>query len=77
MVSAYILIRLIPGLDANAVSQISVTPGVKEIIPVFGRWDAIVRAEAKTLSALARLVIGQIRGIQGVQATETLISAEQ
>jgi hypothetical protein len=46
------------------------------VITVFGRWDAIVQVESKTIPALSRMVIGQIRGIQGVQATETLVAAE-
>ena len=76
MVNAYVLVRLIPGLESNAMSQMRVIPGVKELITVFGRWDAIIQVEAKTMPALSRMVIGQIRGIQGVQATETLVAAE-
>jgi DNA-binding Lrp family transcriptional regulator len=76
MVNAYILVRLIPGLEAKAMSQMRVVPGVKDVITVFGRWDAIIQVEAKTIPALSRMVIGQIRGIQGVQATETLVAAE-
>jgi len=76
MVNAYILVRLIPGLESNAMSQMRVIPGVKDVITVFGRWDAIVHVESKTIPALSRMVIGQIRGIQGVQATETLVAAE-
>lgn len=56
--------------------QIRVIPGVADIIMVFGRWDAIVTVEAKSLPALSRLVIGQVCGIQGVQATETLVTAD-
>lgn len=76
MSKAHVLVRLTPGLEASAVGQIRTIPGVVDIIMVFGRWDAIVQAEAKTLPALSRLVVGQIRGIQGVQATETLVTAE-
>lgn len=76
MVKGHVLVRLVPGFEAPAISQISVIPGVKDIIMVFGRWDAIVQIEAKTLSSLSRLVVSQIRGVQGVQATETLVSAE-
>ncbi|MEK6661526.1 MAG: Lrp/AsnC ligand binding domain-containing protein [candidate division NC10 bacterium] len=76
MVNAYILVRLIPGLESSAMSQMRVIPGVKDVITVFGRWDAIVQVESKTIPALSRMVIGQIRGIQGVQATETLVAAE-
>jgi len=66
MVNAYILVRLIPGLESNAMCQMRVIPGVKDVITVFGRWDAIVQVESKTIPALSRMVIGQIRGIQGV-----------
>ena len=76
MVSAYVLVRVVPGLEPGALSQIRVIPGVKDIILVFGRWDAIVQVETNSLHSLSRLVISQIRGIQGVQATETLIAAE-
>jgi len=76
MVNAYILVRLIPGLESSAMPQMRVIPGVKDVITVFGRWDAIVQVESKTIPALSRMVIGQIRGIQGVQATETLVTAE-
>ena len=76
MNKAHVLVRLTPGLEASAVGQIRTIPGVVDIIMVFGRWDAIVQAEAKTLPALSRLVVSQIRGIQGVQATEPLVTAE-
>lgn len=76
MIKGYVLVRLVPGFESSAISQISVIPGVKDIIVVFGRWDAIIQVEAKALSSLSRLVIAQIRGIQGVQATETLVAAE-
>ena len=76
MVRGYVLVRLVPGFEANVITQISVIPGVADIFMVFGRWDALVRVGAKTLHALSRLVIGQIRGVQGVQATETLVQAE-
>ncbi|MGH7322942.1 MAG: Lrp/AsnC ligand binding domain-containing protein [Candidatus Rokuibacteriota bacterium] len=76
MVKGYILIRLMPGLEPDALGQIRSIPGVSELTLVFGGWDAIVHAEAKSLPALARLVVGQIRGIHGVQATETLVAAD-
>ncbi len=76
MNKAHVLVRLTPGLEASAVGQIRTIPGVVDLIMVFGRWDAIVFAEAKSLAALSRLIVNQIRGIQGVQATETLVAAD-
>ena len=76
MVKGYILLKLVPGLESGALSQISVTPGVTEVNLVFGQWDAIAMAEAKTLFELARIVVGEVRGIQGVQDTTTLLQGE-
>jgi hypothetical protein len=76
MVKGYILIKLVPGLESEALSQIRATEGVLGVHFVFGQWDAIAIAEAKTLFELARVVVGQVRGIQGVQDTETLVEAE-
>jgi DNA-binding Lrp family transcriptional regulator len=76
MVKAFILLRLVPGLEADALTQIRTVPGVVDLTLVFGSWDAIVNAEAKTLPSLTRIVVGQIRGIRGVQATETLVATE-
>jgi DNA-binding Lrp family transcriptional regulator len=76
MVKGFILLRLLPGLEADALNQIRSVPGVADLTLVFGGWDAVVQAEAKTLPALTRLVVGQIRGIHGVQATETLVATE-
>ena len=73
MIKGYILIKLVPGFEASALAQIGATAGVLEVNSVFGPWDAIAIAEAKTLSDLAGLIVSQIRGIQGVQDTETLV----
>jgi DNA-binding Lrp family transcriptional regulator len=73
---AYVLLSLVPGMEEKAFSQIGLIPGVTEITPVFGHWDSVVNIQADTLDALSRLVVRQIRGIQGVQATETLIAGQ-
>jgi len=76
MVRGYILIRFLVGFESNALAQVRITPGVSEVNLVFGHWDAIAVAEAKNLHELSTLVINQIRGIQGVQDTETLVFAQ-
>ena len=76
MVRGYILLKLIPGFESSALSQIRATPGVMEVNPVFGHWDTVAIAEAKSLRELSELVISQIRGVQGVQDTETLVHGE-
>lgn len=76
MVRGYILIKLIPGLESDALSQIRATSGILDVNLVFGQWDVVAIAEAKTLFELAKVVVGEIRGIQGVQDSTTLIEAE-
>ena len=76
MIKGYLLIKLIPGLESDALSQIRAIPGVTEVDLVFGQWDAIATTQAKSLFELSRIIIGEIRGIQGVQDTETLVQGE-
>ena len=72
----YILIKLVPGLEPDALSQIRAIPGVLEVNLVFGQWDAIAVAEAQSLFQLAKILVGEVRGIQGVQDTTTLLQGE-
>jgi len=76
MVKGYILIKLVPGLESSALSQIRATPGITEVNIVFGQWDAIATAEAKSLFELAKIIVGQVRSVQGVQDTTTLVQSE-
>ena len=73
MVKGYILIKLVPGLESDALSQIRATQGVVDVNLVFGQWDAIAIAEAKSLFELARTIVSEVRSIQGVQDTTTLL----
>jgi len=76
MVKGYLLIKLVPGLESNALSQIRIIPGVKDVNLVFGQWDAIAIAETKSLFELAKVIVGEVRSIQGVQDTTTLVQGE-
>ena len=73
MVKGYILIKLVPGFEADALSQVRAIPGVLDVNLVFGQWDAIAIAEAKSLFEMARVIVGEVRSIQGVQDTTTLL----
>ncbi|MFC1957288.1 Lrp/AsnC ligand binding domain-containing protein [Chloroflexota bacterium] len=73
MVKAYILLKLVPGFESEALSQIRATHGVTDVNLVFGQWDAIAVAEAKTLFELTKTIINEVRSIQGVQDTTTLL----
>lgn len=76
MVKGYLLLKLVPGLESDAMSQVRAIPGVLDVNLVFGQWDAIAIAEAKSLFELARIIVSEVRGIQGVQDTATLVQGE-
>jgi hypothetical protein len=76
MIKGYLLIKLVPGLESDALSHIRAVPGVSEVNLVFGQWDAIAITEAKSLFELSRIIVSEIRGVQGVQDTATLVQGE-
>ena len=76
MVKGYLLIKLVPGLESDALSQIRAIPGVTDLNLVFGGWDAIAITEAKSLFELAKIVVAEVRSIQDVQDTTTLVQDE-
>jgi hypothetical protein len=76
MVKGYLLLKLVPGLESDAMSQVRAIPGVLDVNLVFGQWDAIAIAEAKSLFELSRIIVSEVRGIQGVQDTATLVQGE-
>jgi len=64
----------VAGLEQKAIGQIKNIRGVKDVYLTFGAWDAILIAEADTMDKLSGLIVREIRGIHGVQTTETLVT---
>ncbi len=71
---AFVLCKLIAGLEQKALQEIKNIRGIKEVYLTFGGWDAILMAEADTIDKLSSLLVREIRGIHGVQSTETLVT---
>ncbi len=69
-----ILLRLEAGKEESVLAKIKDIKGVNKVQAVFGRWDLVATVEAQDLNALTSLVIKNIRAIDGVSATETLVS---
>lgn len=71
---AFVLCKLIAGLEQKAMGQIRNIKGVTDVFLTFGSWDAILTAEADTVDKLSGLIVREIRGTHGVQTTETLVT---
>ncbi|WP_433326779.1 Lrp/AsnC family transcriptional regulator [Spirillospora sp. CA-294931] len=71
MVQAYILIQTEVGKAADVARQISDITGVTLAEDVTGPYDVIVRAEARNVDELGKLVVAQIQAVEGITRTLT------
>ncbi len=71
MVHAYILIQTEVGKAAQVASTISEISGVTKAEDVTGPYDVIVRAEAKNVDELGKLVVSRVQSLDGITRTLT------
>ncbi|MCI0636741.1 MAG: Lrp/AsnC ligand binding domain-containing protein [Actinobacteria bacterium] len=71
MVQAYILIQTEVGKAAQVAKEVREISGVTEAEDVTGPYDVIVRAEAKNVDELGKLVVAKIQGVEGITRTLT------
>ena len=71
MVAAYILVQTEVGKAAQVAKDIVRIEGVQLAEDVTGPYDVIVRAEAKTVDELGKLVVARIQAVEGITRTLT------
>ncbi len=71
VVQAYILIQTEVGKAAAVAKAISSIKGVAQAEDVTGPYDVIVRAEARSVDELGKLVVAQVQGVDGITRTLT------
>jgi DNA-binding Lrp family transcriptional regulator len=71
MVQAYILIQTEVGKAAAVAREISGMKGVTLSEDVTGPYDVIVRAEARDIDEMGRMVVAQVQGVEGITRTLT------
>lgn len=70
-VQAYILIQTEVGKAAQVAASIGNIKGVTQAEDVTGPYDVIVRAEARNVDELGKLVVARIQGVPGITRTLT------
>jgi DNA-binding Lrp family transcriptional regulator len=70
VVTAYILIQTEVGKAAKVAKEIIEIEGVQQAEDVTGPYDVIVRAEARNVDELGKLVVARVQNISG--STRTL-----
>lgn len=71
MVQAYILIQTEVGKAASVATAIADLDGVTQAEDVTGPYDVIVRAEARSVDELGKLVVARIQSVAGITRTLT------
>lgn len=71
VVQAYILIQTEVGRAAQVAREIAVIKGVTMAEDVTGPYDVIVRAEARNVDELGKLVVAKIQSVPGITRTLT------
>ncbi|HEV7191662.1 MAG TPA: Lrp/AsnC ligand binding domain-containing protein [Jatrophihabitantaceae bacterium] len=70
-VHAYILIQTEVGKAAAVAHEIGALKGVTNAEDVTGPYDVIVRAEARTMDELGKLVVAKVQAVDGITRTLT------
>jgi DNA-binding Lrp family transcriptional regulator len=71
MVQAYILIQTEVGKAAGIAREVRGIAGIAEAEDVTGPYDLIVRAEAKDVDELGKLVVAKVQAVPGITRTLT------
>jgi DNA-binding Lrp family transcriptional regulator len=71
MVTAYILVQTEVGKAARVAEDIVAIEGVQLAEDVTGPYDVIVRAEARDIDELGRLVVARVQAVAGITRTLT------
>jgi len=71
VLTAVILVKSTREALTNLGPKLADVPGVSEATAVTGPYDVIVRAEARDIDELGRLVVSELQALGGVARTMT------
>jgi DNA-binding Lrp family transcriptional regulator len=71
VVTAYILIQTEVGKAAQVAKDIVDITGVQQAEAVAGPFDVVVRAEARNIDQLGKLVVARVQAVDGITRTLT------
>ena len=74
VVLAFVMINVQTGTDRETVRRLKEIKGVKEVYEVYAVYDIVVLVEAATMPGLNKLVNTDIRKIESVTSTHTILA---
>ena len=73
---AWILISCEPGRERDVYLQLLEMPVVSEVSVVYGDLDLVARIDFESEKQMSRTLIEEMRHVDGIKKTETLIAVE-
>jgi len=73
---AWILISCLPGRERDVYLQLLDIPAVSEVSIVYGELDMVARIDFESEKEMSKTLIEDMRHVEGVRKTETLIAVE-
>jgi DNA-binding Lrp family transcriptional regulator len=74
VVTAYTLVRAHHTKLGKLLSKISKLRFVREVTPVYGEYDIVVKTETNSIEELNFFIYNELRKISGLTATTTMIT---
>jgi len=74
MMKAYVLINTELGQEAAVVDSLSQVEGITGVHSLYGIYDVIAQVEAESMDKVKEIVFNQIRRLDSVKTTITLIT---
>ncbi len=73
---AWILISCEPGRERDVYLQLLDMPVVSEVSIVYGELDLVARIDFESEKQMSKTLIEDMRHVEGIRKTETLIAVE-
>jgi len=73
METAYVLIVSETGSEQHVIEKLLMIDEIKEVNPIWGAYDIVVKVVEPTLDAVRKIITERIRMIEGIKTTVSLI----
>jgi len=73
METAFVLVSCEAGTTGTVTKKIQMIYEIKEVTPVWGAYDIVVKVVGSTSDAVREIITGKIRMIDGIKITYSLI----
>jgi DNA-binding Lrp family transcriptional regulator len=74
LVVAYVLLIVKPGEESKVADKLKSMKDVKDVSIVYGEYDIVAKVEKENMESLQNFLIKQIRALDEVERTSTMIS---